>query len=151
MPGDDVLAIQYLDASGADGLARKYRAMFIDGKFYPVHMAASRDWKVHYVTSDMANRPDLRAEEEKFLAAMPEVLGPRAMAALERIRDTLALDYGGVDFAVARDGRLLLFEANATMTILPPGPDPKWDYRRAAIARVLDAARQLVRDRAVPR
>jgi hypothetical protein len=132
-------------------LARKYRAMFIDRKFYPVHMAASRDWKVHYVTSDMANRPDLRAEEEKFLAAMPEVLGPRAMAALERIRDTLALDYGGVDFAVARDGRLLLFEANATMTILPPGPDPKWDYRRAAIARVLDAARQLVRDRAVPR
>ena len=148
MPGDDVLAIQYLDASGADGLARKYRAMFIDRKFYPVHMAASRDWKVHYVTSDMASRPDLRAEEEKFLMAMPEVLGGCTIAALERIRDTLALDYGGVDFAVARDGNLLLFEANATMTILPPGPDPKWDYRRAAIARVLDAARQLVRDRA---
>ncbi|MGD0144781.1 MAG: tetratricopeptide repeat protein [Rhizomicrobium sp.] len=151
MPSGDVLAIQYLDAGGADGLARKYRVMTIDGKFYPVHMAAARDWKVHYVTSDMASRPDLRAEEERFLAAMPEVLGPRAMGALERIRDTLALDYGGVDFAVARDGNLLLFEANATMTILPPGPDPMWDYRRAAIARVLDAARQLVRDRAVLR
>ena len=148
MPGESVLVMQYLDAAGADGMARKYRVMFIDGKFYPVHMAASRDWKVHYVTSDMAIRSDLRAEEKTFLNAMPEVLGIRAMAALEHIRDTLGLDYGGVDFAVARDGNLLLFEANATMTILPPGPDPKWDYRRAAIARVLDAARQLVRDRA---
>jgi hypothetical protein len=151
MPGETVLAIQYLDAAGTDGFARKYRVMFIDGRFYPVHMAASRDWKVHYVTSDMASRPDLRAEEKKFLNAMPEVLGRRAMAALTRIREALGLDYGGVDFAVARDGSLLLFEANATMTILPPGPDPKWDYRRASIARVLDAARQLVRDRAVSR
>jgi len=151
MPGETVLAIQYLNAGGADGLARKYRVMFIDGRFYPVHMAASRDWKVHYVTSDMASRPDLRAEEEKFLNAMPEVLGRRTMAALTRIRDALGLDYGGVDFAVARDGSLLLFEANATMTILPPGPDPMWDYRRASIARVLDAARQLVIDRAVLR
>jgi len=151
MPGETVLAIQYLDAAGADGLARKYRVMFIDGRFYPVHMAASRDWKVHYVTSDMASRLDLRAEEEKFLNAMPEVLGRRTMAALTRIRDALGLDYAGVDFAVARDGSLLLFEANATTTILPPGTDPMWDYRRASIARVLDAARQLVIDRAVLR
>jgi hypothetical protein len=148
MPGESVLVMQYLDAAGGDGLARKYRVMFIDGTFYPVHMAASRDWKVHYVTSDMASRPDLRAEEEKFLGAMPQVLGARAMSALEHIRNALGLDYGGVDFAVARDGRVLLFEANATMTILPPGPDPMWDYRRAAIARVLGAARQLVIDRA---
>ena len=151
MPGESVLAIQYLDAAGSDGLARKYRVMFVDGKFYPVHMAASRGWKVHYITSDMASRPDLREEEQKFLMAMPDVLGARAMTALTRIRDTLGLDYGGVDFAVARDGSLLLFEANATMTILPPGPDPKWDYRRAAIARVLDAARRLVIDRAALR
>ncbi len=151
MPGESVFAIQYLDAAGPDGLARKYRVMFIDGEFYPVHMAASRDWKVHYVTSDMADRSDLREEEAKFLTAMPEVLGPRAMGALERIRDALGLDYGGVDFAVARDGSLLLFEANATMTILPPGPDPMWDYRRGAIAFVLHAARQLVIDRAALR
>ena len=151
MPGDSVLAIQYLDAAGADGLARKYRVMFIGEELYPVHMAASRDWKVHYVTSDMASRSDLRAEEETFLHAMPEVLGARAMAALTHIREALGLDYGGVDFAIARDGSLLLFEANATMTILPPSPDPMWDYRRGAIARVLDAARQLVRDRAALR
>ena len=32
LPGDEVLAIEYLDARGADGLARKYRVMIIDGE-----------------------------------------------------------------------------------------------------------------------
>jgi hypothetical protein len=45
----------------------------------------------------------------------------------------------------------LLFEANATMTTLPPSPDPKWDYRRGAIARVLNAARLCVIDKAALR
>ena len=149
MPGADVLVMEYLDAAGVDGLARKYRVMIIDGKFYPVHLAAARDWKVHYFTSDMAARPDLRTEEESYLTAMPDVLGDRAMKGLESIRDTLGLDYAGVDFALSPDGSVLLFEANATMTILPPGADAMWDYRRAAIARVLDAARQLVLDRSI--
>jgi hypothetical protein len=38
---------------------------------------------------------------------------------------------------------LIFFEANTTMVIVPPPADPKWDYRRAAIARALDAARAL--------
>ena len=35
LPGDDLLAIEYLDARGADGLARKYRVMAIDGALTP--------------------------------------------------------------------------------------------------------------------
>jgi hypothetical protein len=42
----------------------------------------------------------------------------------------------------------MLFEANATMVIVPPPPDPIWNYRRAAIDRALDAARRLVLSRA---
>ncbi len=149
MPAENVLAIQYLDAAGSDGLARKYRVMIVDGKFYPLHLAASQAWKVHYFTSDMAARPELRREEQGFLSDMPSALGPRAMAALARIRDTLGLDYAGVDFARAPDGRLLLFEANATMTILPPDGNPMWDYRRPAITRTLEAARNLLTARVV--
>ena len=51
---------------------------------------------------------------------------------------------GGVDFAVGADGSLLLFEANATMVINPPAPEPVWDYRRAPMARALAAARELL-------
>jgi tetratricopeptide (TPR) repeat protein/glutathione synthase/RimK-type ligase-like ATP-grasp enzyme len=139
LPGDELLVIEYLDARGRDGSARKYRVMMIGGQIYPLHLAISRNWKVHYFTSDMADKPDHRSEEAIFLADMPSALGDKAMAALEGIRDTLGLDYAGVDFALAPDGDLLLFEANATMVIAVPDADERWAYRREAIGRIIDA------------
>ena len=44
-----------------DGIARKYRVMIVDGELYPLHLAISRHWKVHYFTADMADDPDHRA------------------------------------------------------------------------------------------
>jgi hypothetical protein len=146
LPGDDLLAIQYLDASGPDGMARKYRVMFIDGALYPLHLAISEDWKVHYFTAAMTTNAAYRDEERRFLDDMPAVLGQRAMAALTGICTALALDYAGVDFALANDGSVLLFEANATMAVIPPGPDPIWDYRRLATDDVsLAVTRMLAR------
>jgi glutathione synthase/RimK-type ligase-like ATP-grasp enzyme len=139
LPGDDLLVIEYLDARGQDGKARKYRVMMIDGTIYPSHLAISKNWKVHYFTSDMADHGEYRREEANFLGDMPATLGSKAMAALERIRDCLGLDYAGVDFAVGPDGDVLLFEANATMVIAPPADDERWTYRRAAIDRIRDA------------
>ena len=89
LPGSDPLAIEYLDARGADGMARKYRVMFIDGAVYPLHLAISADWKVHYFTAAMAAEPTFRAEEERFLCNMPAVLGERGMAALASIQAAL--------------------------------------------------------------
>ena len=94
---------------------------------------------MHYFTADMADKPDHRLEEAKFLEDMPGTLGNKAMRALAGIRDALGLDYGGIDFGLSADGDLLLFEANATMVIARPGDDPRWTYRRGAIDRVLDA------------
>ncbi len=139
LPGADLLVIEYLDARGKDGNARKYRVMMIGGQIYPLHLAISRQWKVHYFTSDMADKPDHRLEEASFLGDMPAALGDKAIAALEQIRDALGLDYGGIDFGLGPDGDLLLFEANATMVIVPPNPDERWAYRRAAIGKILDA------------
>jgi len=150
LPGDDLLAIAPLDARGADSRYRKYRAMLIDGVAYPLHLAVSAHWKVHYFTADMARCEALRAEEAAFLADMPAVLGPRAVAALTAIAAELDLDYAGVDFAIAPEGRLLLFEANPGMVISPPGPEPMWDYRRAAIDRALAAVKRLLLARAAP-
>jgi hypothetical protein len=148
LPGDTLLSIQDLDARGADGLARKYRVMFIGGALYPLHLAISADWKVHYFTAAMAGEARHRAEERQFLENMAGALGPRAMAALDEIAATLGLDYGGIDFGLSVDGSLLLFEANATMVINLPVSDPIWDYRRAAITRALEAAKKLVLARA---
>jgi tetratricopeptide (TPR) repeat protein len=149
LPGDVLLAIDYLDARSADGFARKYRVMFIDGALYPLHLAISADWKVHYFTAAMGTDVAHREEERGFLENMPGVLGPRAMAALAQIAAILNLDYAGIDFGLAPDGSVLLFEANATMVINLPDANPIWDYRRAPITRALDAAKRLVRERAL--
>lgn len=148
LPGRELMLIEYLDAQGADGKVRKYRAMMIGGRLYPLHLAISTDWKVHYFTADMEKRPDYRAEEAAFLADMPAVIGARAMSALEQARDALGLDYAGIDFGLAPAGDLLLFEANATMVVNPPAADECWAYRRAPVERILAATRVMLTGRA---
>ena len=76
--------------------------MLIDGRLYPVHLAISSNWKIHYIPADMAENPEHRAQEARFLENMPSVLGPRAMAALELVRDALGLDYCGHRFWLER-------------------------------------------------
>jgi len=144
LPGRELLAMEYLDARGLDGKCRKYRAMMIDGQLYPLHCAVSRHWKIHFFSADMADSPEHRAEDAAFLADMPAVLGPRVMSALHSIQSALGLDYGGIDFGVDRRGNLLVFEANATMVILPPGADAKWNYRRPAVERVCRAVHAML-------
>jgi glutathione synthase/RimK-type ligase-like ATP-grasp enzyme len=148
LPGEEILAIEYLDARGKDGNARKYRVMMIGGKLFPLHLAISRNWKVHYFTSDMADKPDHRQEEMAFLEDMRSVLGDKAVAALHAICNALGLDYAGIDFAVNADGDLLLFEANATMVIASPDNDPRWAYRRGAITAVIEAVVEMIKKKA---
>jgi hypothetical protein len=148
LPGDELLAISFLDTRRPDGTVRKYRVMFIDGAAYPLHLAISTDWKVHYFSAAMTENAAYRDEERAFLEAMPEVLGPTALAALERIRIALDLDYGGVDFALDAVGRIAVFETNATMVILTPDPGEHWTYRRKPIQRAIEATRAMLIRRA---
>jgi tetratricopeptide (TPR) repeat protein len=148
LPGRELMVIEYLNARSGDGKFRKYRAMMIDGRLYPLHCAVGSHWKIHYFSAEMADYPEHRTEDAAFLADMPAVMGQRAMAALGAIQTTLGLDYGGIDFGLSEDGDVLLFEANATMVILPPAPDPRWDYRRPAVERVCEAVHTMLMTRA---
>jgi hypothetical protein len=147
-PGDEVCLIDQLDARDGDGYFRKLRVMIIDRKIYPLHLAISRHWKIHYFKADMADSLQNRRHDAAFLDDMPRFIGPRGMAALELINAALDLDYGGIDFAVNADGDILLFEANATMVMVPLSNDPKWDYRRPAFDAVFAAVRTMLLDRA---
>lgn len=144
LPGENILVIQYLDSRNPDGKIRKYRVMMIDGKLYPLHAAISHDWKIHFDSAEMADSPEHREEDLRFLDHMPEVLGKPAMEALDKIRSTLGLDYAGIDFGLNSKGEILLYEANATMVATLPNPDPKWDYRRPAAQKILDAIQQML-------
>jgi aromatic-L-amino-acid/L-tryptophan decarboxylase len=144
VPDDELMAIEYLDARGADGWARKYRVMIVGGQLFPLHLAISRDWKIHYFSADMRDHAKHRAEEKSFLTNMPAVLGYKATAALEGLMRVMGLDYGGIDFGLNEKGEVLLFEANATMVVEQPDGDQRWDYRRAAVERIHAAVRHLL-------
>jgi thioredoxin-like negative regulator of GroEL len=143
-PGATLLVIQFLDTRVADGKFRKFRVMMIDGRLYPLHLAVSATWKVHYFSADMADRPEHRAEDEAFLRDMPGVLGPRATRALNQIHGLLGLDYGGIDFALDVQGNVVVFEANATMTVVAPGEEEHWRYRVAPVQRVQRAVHRML-------
>ena len=148
LPGGELLAIEYLDARGADGDVRKYRVVAVDGRLFPVHLAIAPQWKVHYFSAEMAERPDHRAEEAAFLEDMALVVGERGMRALAAICATMGLDYAGVDFGSAGDGTILVFEANATMAVYPPEAGASWGARRRAVDRVIAAVRAMLVERA---
>jgi glutamate/tyrosine decarboxylase-like PLP-dependent enzyme/glutathione synthase/RimK-type ligase-like ATP-grasp enzyme len=150
LPGRELTVIEFLNARGAGGKVRKYRVMMIDGSLYPLHVAISSHWKIHYFTAEMAEDANHRAEDAEFLENMPGVLGPVAMGALAHIQATLGLDYAGIDFGLSATGDLLLFEANATMVVNPPEPDERWAYRRPAVERIFAAVRKMLVGRAPP-
>jgi len=143
-PGDDLCLIEQLDARDGDGFFRKLRVMIIDRKIYPLHLAISRNWKVHYFRADMAESAVNREKDRAFLSDVTGFIGPRGMAGLQRINAALDLDYCGIDFAVNPEGDILLFEANATMVMVPLTNDPKWDYRRPAFDAVFAAIRAML-------
>jgi Tetratricopeptide repeat len=149
IPGDDVWLIEQLDARDVNGMYRKLRVMMIDGRLYPLHLAISKDWKVHYFRADMADSPKNRLVDGEFLSDMERAIGAPAVAALNRICATLDLDYAGIDFAVNAAGKVLFFEANATMVMAPLSADPKWDYRRPAFDSVFAAVRRMIVERSI--
>jgi Tfp pilus assembly protein PilF len=148
LPGEEVLALEFIDVRNDDGQVRKYRAMFIGEAIEPLHLAISRDWKVHYLSADMAENDANRAEDAAYLADLPGMLGERVMYALNAIRTALGLDYAGIDFGINADGDVVVFEANATMIVPVPKSDPRWNYRRPAVERIHTLTRKLIASRA---
>jgi len=127
------------DYRSVDGYFRKYRVVFVDRRPYPYHLAISRDWLVHHESAGMAEDGVRRGEEQRFVEDPRSVLGEAAMASVEAIGRRLDLDYAGVDFSILRDGRVLVFEANATMLVHPEAHDGVYAYKNGAVAAIVEA------------
>ncbi len=140
---------QFIDFRSQDGWYRKYRVIFVDGQAFAYHLAISPTWLVHYWTAGMETGEARRAEERAFLADPAAAIGHQAWAAVEQIGRKLALDYGGIDFGLLPDGRVLVFEANATM-LVHPERDPVFAYRQPAVAAIQRAFMSMMDARRSP-
>jgi tetratricopeptide (TPR) repeat protein len=132
------------DFKSADGLYRKYRVIFVDRTPFPYHLGISGDWMVHYETCDMPAHPDRIAEEMRFLEAPETALGAQAMTAIAAIGARIDLDFCGLDFSLLPDGRVLVFEANATMLVHPEPQDGPLAHKNPYVERILRAFQNLL-------
>jgi len=145
---DAYYAAAFHDYRSADGHYRKYRVIFVDRAPFPYHLAISPRWLVHYFTADMLAAPWKTEEERRFLEDPGAVLGERAMAALAAIGARLDLDFCGIDFSLLPDGRLLVFEANATMLAHLDDPPEQFPYKHIHVPKIFAAFEAMVARRA---
>ncbi len=141
---DTVYATAYHEYRSPDGFYRKYRAIFVGGTLFPYHLAISPHRVVHYFSAEMETHPWKLDEELAYLANASAVLGERATAALNAIGRRMGLDYCGVDFSLLPDGRVLLFEANATMLVHPEDEYGVLGRKNPYVARILGAFDDLI-------
>ena len=134
----------FVDYRNDDGFFRKYRVMFVNGTPYACHLAISPRWMIHYYNAAMADHQWMRDEEAHFIASLDAVFTGRLRDALDEISAALPLEYFGIDCAIARDGRLLLFEADAAMLVHGTDPPDLYPYKRAAFERIQTALMNLL-------
>jgi hypothetical protein len=79
-----------------------------------------------------------------MLATPGGAFSPQASQVLSAVRDRVELDFFGLDFGILADGRLLLFEANATMNFFSPLPSEQFAYLRACVPPARAAFRELL-------
>jgi hypothetical protein len=142
----DLIITEFADFRSGDGLYRKYRAFFFAQQVIFRHMLVSDEWSVHARDRMrfMAERPELLAEEAALFARPEGALPAPVVKALESVRDRMPLDYFGMDFGIARDGRVVLFEANATMNFFPFLRDPRFDYVKACLEPAREAFHRML-------
>jgi tetratricopeptide (TPR) repeat protein len=137
---------EFIDYRNADGFFRKYRIMFVAGVPYPVHLAISPRWMIHYYNAPMAENAWMRDEEHAFMRDLGSVFaGPRAEA-LQEIAQALPLDYFGIDCSIGPDGRVLLFEASTAMIAHLRDPIDLYPYKAQYMPRLVAALEQLFAD-----
>jgi hypothetical protein len=135
----DLYVAPFVDYSSADGFFRKYRIVFIDGEPFPFHLAISPRWMVHYYNAPMAEHRWMRDEEEAFLARLNDVFSGELNDALRETGCLLPLDYVGIDCAIDRDGKLLIFEADNALIIHLLDDPALFGYKHAYVPRILTA------------
>ena len=135
----DVLVCDFVDFRSGDGLYRKYRMIWADGRIFRRHVIAALDWNVTGNSRvDMVARPATIAAEKNFLASAGDALDDR-VAELFRI---VGLDFGVIDFAVLDSGDIVVFELNGTFQIsgsIPAKHRAEWGYLEANNTPIVNA------------
>jgi glutathione synthase/RimK-type ligase-like ATP-grasp enzyme len=140
----------FVDYRRPDGLFRKYRVALIDGLPFASHAAISQHWMVHYLNAGMSESAEKRAEEARWMAEFdaPGGFAARHATAFRGIAERLGLDYVTIDCGEARDGRLLVFEADVAGIVHAMDPPELFPYKGPAMRKLFEGFRAMLCRRA---
>lgn len=133
--GRDIYVIEYAGTEYTGGFFRRIRAAYVEGT--PTLMRADYDaqWMVKGRKNERIQKLYLGNrrlfDEAQRVVSEPQRIGQAAWTALEEIGKRMPLEVFGIDFDVDHQGRVVFFEANATMNLLSNAP-PEIDYPQDA-------------------
>jgi len=136
----------FVDYRGPDGLFRKYRIVFFQGRPQLCHLALSTNWMIHYLSAGMSDDATKRAEEARAMETFEDDFAQRHREALAAVAARLGLDYVVVDCGETPDGRLLVFEADIAMVIHSMDSPTLFPYKHVQMAKVFTAFRAMIED-----
>jgi hypothetical protein len=130
---------RFVDYSDGDGLFRKYRIVFVDGRPYACHMAIADRWDIWYLNAGMSGSASKRLEEETFMRTFDIGFARRHEAALAGMAKRIGLEYFTIDCAENEDGDLLIFEADNTAVVHNMDPPNIFPYKPPQMRKIFDA------------
>lgn len=142
-PEPEFFISPFVDYASDDGMFRKYRVVFAGGKPYACHMAIADEWKVWYLNADMALSIPHRLEEAVWMKSFDQDFAVRHADALARMVASIGLDYFAIDCAQARDGDLLVFEADNTAIVHDMDPPSVYPYKSPQMQKIFQAVQAM--------
>ncbi len=142
--GERFFLTPWVDYASPDGYFRKYRLVAVDGEIFPYHLAISSNWMVHYYSSSMKAEQWMREEERLFLENWRAVFPATAASALERLTESLGLEYVGFDCSLDREGRLLFFEADPAIIVHLTDDPELFRYKYEHVPKIFRAFERLI-------
>jgi hypothetical protein len=136
---EEFFVARFVDYASEDGLFRKYRVVFVDGKPYACHMAVADRWDIWYLNAGMSGDAGKRLEEATFMSTFDIAFARRHRSALAAMAERVGLDYFIVDCAETRDGSLLIFEADNTAVVHNMDQPEVFPYKPAQMRKIFDA------------
>jgi glutathione synthase/RimK-type ligase-like ATP-grasp enzyme len=128
---------EFVDSRIPGGLYQKIRVFYFGETPIVRHRLVSDRWNIH--AADRARVLATRPADIRFERALMEdgfvVLPNAVQETLKKIRARVALDFFGIDFTTMPDGRVLMFEANATMSFFPIIDKAPFDYAGPMVER----------------
>ncbi|MEH6444318.1 MAG: hypothetical protein V7784_10495 [Oceanospirillaceae bacterium] len=146
-PNPEFFIAPFVDYRSADGLYKKYRIMVIGGKPFIAHMAISEHWMIHYLNAGMIENAEKRFAEAQAMGHFEQGFALKHQTAFATLADEIGLEYFGIDCAETQDGKLLIFEACASLNVHAMDCEKTFPYKKVQMQKLFDAFLQMLEDK----